>query len=64
MIKLTNKSGAYVTLSPLGAGITSIVVPDSDGNMQNVALAYADPQDYLNDGPCLGKIPGRYANRI
>ena len=64
MIKLTTKSGAYVTLSPLGAGITSIVVPDREGNLQNIALAYADPQAYLNDGPCLGKIPGRYANRI
>ena len=28
---LTNKSGASVTLSSLGAGIVSVVVPDNDG---------------------------------
>ncbi len=64
LFTLKNTHGASVTLSTLGAGITSIVVPDRDGNMQNIALAYANPDDYLNDGPCLGKIPGRYANRI
>lgn len=64
LVKLTNSSGASVTLSPLGAGIIAIEVPDKDGKIENVALAYANPEDYLNDGPCLGKIPGRYANRI
>ncbi|MDE5887274.1 MAG: galactose mutarotase [Muribaculaceae bacterium] len=64
LIKLTNSSGASVTLSPLGAGIVSIVVPDKEGKLENVALSYASPEDYMNDGPCLGKIPGRYANRI
>lgn len=61
---LRNDSGAYVSLSTLGAGIVALGVPDRYGNIENVALAYADPTDYLNDGPCLGKIPGRYANRI
>lgn len=61
---ITNKSGASVDLSTLGAGIVAVRVPDKEGRIENVALAYADPADYLADGPCLGKIPGRYANRI
>lgn len=61
---LTNASGAQVTLSSLGAGIVSVVVPDSKGNMADVALGYANPVDYFGDGPCAGKVPGRFANRI
>ncbi|MDE6488207.1 MAG: galactose mutarotase [Paramuribaculum sp.] len=61
---LTNSSGSRVVLSSLGAGIVSVEVPDSEGNLANVALGYADPADYMADGPCAGKIPGRYANRI
>lgn len=62
--RIENASGAAVTLSSLGAGIVSVEVPDREGNLENVALAYADPADYMADGPCMGKIPGRYANRI
>lgn len=61
---ITNDKGASVELSTLGAGIVSVCVPDKDGKIENVALKYADPADYLGDGPCLGKVPGRYANRI
>lgn len=61
---LTNKSGASVTLSSLGAGIVAVTVPDATGNMANVVLGYKDPASYLADGPCAGKIPGRFANRI
>ncbi len=64
LVTVTNESGASVVLSSLGAGIVSVSVPDKDGKIENVALSYADPADYLADGPCLGKIPGRYANRI
>ncbi len=64
LVRLTNASGAYVELSSLGAGIVSIHVPDKYGRLENVVLGYANPVDYLNDGPCSGKVPGRYANRI
>ncbi|HPB88564.1 MAG TPA: galactose-1-epimerase, partial [Bacteroidales bacterium] len=43
---LTNSSGASVTLSNMGAGIISVIVPDKDGNMADVALGYAKPEDY------------------
>lgn len=63
-VTITNAAGNSVTLSSLGAGIVAVEVPDKDGNVENVALSYADPAEYLADGPCLGKVPGRYANRI
>lgn len=61
---LTNSAGASVTLSSLGAGINSVVVPDVSGKMDNVVLGYRDPASYIADGPCAGKVPGRFANRI
>ncbi len=61
---LTNSAGASVTLSSLGAGINSVVVPDASGKMGNVVLGYRDPASYIADGPCAGKVPGRFANRI
>lgn len=64
VFNIENASGASVKLSSLGGGIVAVCVPDRDGKIENVALAYADPADYIADGPCLGKIPGRYANRI
>lgn len=62
--KILNDNGASVELSSLGAGILKVNVPDRYGKLENVALGYADPADYIDDGPCMGKIPGRYANRI
>lgn len=62
--ELINASGASVKLSSLGAGILEIKVPDRDGNLADVVLGYKDLNDYFYDGPCAGKVPGRYANRI
>ena len=61
---IKNASGAYVKLSSIGAGIQSVVVPDKKGQLQDVILGYPQPESYFGDGPCAGKIPGRYANRI
>lgn len=64
LFRIENASGAYAELSTLGAGITAVAVPDREGKIENVALSYADPASYIADGPCMGKVPGRYANRI
>ena len=61
---MTNASGASVTLSNIGAGIVSIMVPDKNGKLGDVVLGYNKPESYLYDGPCCGKVPGRFANRI
>ena len=61
---LKNASGAYVQLCSVGAGIVSIVVPDKQGKLSDVVIGYKKAEDYFADGPCSGKVPGRYANRI
>ena len=64
LVTLTNNKGAKVVLSSLGAGIVEVWVPDKRAEMADVVLGYANPLDYFSDGPCAGKVPGRYANRI
>ncbi len=64
LFSIVNPDGSEVILSNLGAGIVSVVVPDREGRMADVVLGYHNPEDYENDGPCMGKVPGRYANRI
>ena len=61
---LVNAGGASVVLSNVGAGIVSINVPDSKGKMGDVVIGYGKAENYFGDGPCSGKCPGRYANRI
>ncbi len=61
---LTNDNDASVSLCNIGAGIVSIVVPDKDGNFGDVVIGYENLASYFGDGPCAGKIPGRFANRI
>ena len=61
---LKNEKGSFVRLSSIGAGIVSIAVPDKDGKIADVVLGYPVPESYFADGPCAGKCPGRYANRI
>ena len=61
---LTNESGASVVLSNLGAAIVSVNVPDRDGKLADIVLGYGKAENYFGDGPCMGKCPGRFANRI
>lgn len=65
LYKITNKSGASVTLQTLGAGIQSLCVPDRNGTLADVVLGFDNPQDYLNpDYGYQGLTVGRWANRI
>ncbi len=62
--RMTNASGAWAEVSSVGAGIVGVAVPDKDGKLADVVIGYPDPLSYFADGPCAGKVPGRYANRI
>lgn len=55
-----------VELSPLGATLRGVWVPDAAGNVDNVVLCHADPVTYADPArnPYLGATVGRYANRI
>ena len=61
---ITNASGASVVLCNYGAAIVGINVPDRAGRLSDVVLGYGKAENYFHDGPCFGKCPGRYANRI
>lgn len=61
---LTNASGASAVVSNFGAAIVSVNVPDRDGKLADVVLGYGKAEYYNGDGPCFGKCPGRFANRI
>lgn len=62
--RMTNASGAWVEVSSVGAGIVGVAVPDKDGKLTDVVLGYPKAESYFADGPCFGKVPGRFANRI
>ena len=61
---ITNSKGSYVKLCNVGAAMVAVAVPDKDGKIKDVIIGYDDPLSYFGDGPCSGKCPGRYANRI
>ncbi|MCC2626575.1 MAG: galM [Thermomicrobiales bacterium] len=61
---LTNANGMEVKLTNYGGIITSVVVPDGDGNMENVTLGFDNLDAYVEGHPYFGNITGRYANRI
>ena len=60
---LLNDRGASVTILNYGGAITSIRVPDRNGQMGNVVMSYADLAGWEAVGHA-NSITGRYANRI
>lgn len=63
-ITLTNDSGVTVRIIALGAAIQSLVVPDRDGQMADVAIGYPTLDGYLAQPEYFGATVGRVANRI
>jgi aldose 1-epimerase len=61
---LTNDNGMTVKITNYGGIITSIIVPDKNGQFSDVALGYDRLEGYLEKTPYFGAIVGRYGNRI
>jgi aldose 1-epimerase len=61
---LTNDNDMTVSIINWGATVTSVMVPDRDGNVENVALGFDGLPGYLANAPYFGGICGRYSNRI
>ncbi|WP_163100128.1 aldose epimerase family protein [Peribacillus alkalitolerans] len=61
---LYNESGMSVSCLNYGCVISKIMVPDRNGNIENVVLGFEDFKDYLNWSPYFGAIVGRVAGRI
>jgi len=61
---LTNKNKLVAKITNFGGIVTSIVVPDKDGNYEDIVLGFDNLDDYLIEHPYFGAIVGRYGNRI
>lgn len=63
---LTLKSGAGMsaTIITLGASVQSVIVPDRNGKLADVALGYGDIAGYVAKPNFFGGTVGRVANRI
>ena len=64
LYRLENSTGAYIEVFDYGCRIRSICVPDKDGALRDVCLAYPKMSDYETDSANFGAAIGRYANRI
>lgn len=63
-ITLANRAGMRVRIITYGAGIQSVLVPDRDGRLADVALGHPTPADYVERPQYIGSTVGRVANRI
>ena len=61
---LTNKKGAIVKITNYGGIVTSLIVQDKEGNMEDIVLGFDNLIAYLESHPYFGSIVGRYGNRI
>lgn len=69
LFTLENDKGTTVSITNIGATITSIRTLDNQGRQGEIVLGFDDPKtyldtDYLADGFYFGATVGRYANRI
>jgi aldose 1-epimerase len=61
---LANKNGMELTVTDIGAAVTSVVVPSPDGGRTDVALGYGSFEGYRRGTSYYGVTIGRYAGRI
>lgn len=64
VFNLKNSNGMEVELTNYGGILSRILVPDKDGNSENIMLTYNQVEDFINDRYFFGATAGRYANRI
>jgi aldose 1-epimerase len=61
---LANSKGMTATIMTYGGIVTSLKVPDKDGNFGDVVLGYDNVDAYVKSSPYFGALIGRYGNRI
>lgn len=61
---LTNGHCLEAKVIAYGGILTSLRVPDRNGNLGNVVLGFNNLEDYQTRNPFFGAIIGRYGNRI
>ncbi|MCX7771583.1 MAG: galactose mutarotase, partial [Clostridia bacterium] len=61
---LSNDKGLKIDIMNLGGIILSMLIPDKNGNFEDVTLGFDTLEDYTRNRPFFGAIVGRHANRI
>jgi aldose 1-epimerase len=61
---LSNDKGITMKVTNYGGIITSLMVPDKNGKLEDIVLGYDSLSGYLDKTPYFGAIVGRYGNRI
>jgi aldose 1-epimerase len=61
---LKNKNGVIAKITNYGGIVTSLMVPDRNGNLSDVVLGFDNLEAYLAGHPHFGALIGRYGNRI
>lgn len=66
---LKNSQGAVATITTYGGIVTSLKVPDKNGNISDVVLGFDKLEGYTSEAylkgcPYFGALIGRYGNRI
>lgn len=64
LFHIDNGQGMKVEISSFGGIITKILVPDKNGNSENIVLGYADLLGYDSNDYYFGAAIGRFGNRI
>lgn len=58
------KGDLSVNITNYGATVLNLILPDKNGKLDDVVLAFPSISDYFNDSTYFGAIVGRVANRI
>ena len=66
---LTNNNNIEVKITNYGATVTSIIVPNSKGKLENIACGFDTlngyfGEDYVGNSPYFGSTVGRYCSQI
>ena len=64
LFTLTNRHGLEVSIINYGGAITSLKVPDRNGEFGDIVLGYETLDDYVRNPRYFGALIGRHANRI
>jgi aldose 1-epimerase len=64
LYSLTNKNGLAMTVTNFGGRIVTLLVPDKNGEIEDVVLGYDSLKKYLTEGGVYGALIGRFGNRI
>ncbi len=61
---MSNAAGVKMQVITYGGIITTLEIPDREGQIQDVVLGFDRLSDYENGSPYFGALIGRYGNRI